>query len=73
MKSPRNIALSLLTLSLSMTLAPSLTAQQAATSDVGRLDKESVRQAFKARPYSPYAADGAIVLKIPHCTPASLS
>jgi hypothetical protein len=54
MKPQMNIALSLLTATLAITLARPLSAQPAAT-DVGILDKESADQAFKQRPYSPYA------------------
>jgi hypothetical protein len=36
-------------------LALPLSAQQGATTDIGTLDKESAEQAFKQRPYSPYA------------------
>jgi hypothetical protein len=55
MKPQMNIALSLLTATLAITFARPLSAQQAATTDVGSLDKESAEQAFKQRPYSPYA------------------
>jgi len=55
MKPQMNMALNLFTAILAITLALPLSAQQAATSDVGTLDKESAEQAFKQRPYSPYA------------------
>jgi hypothetical protein len=55
MKPQMNITLSLLTATLAITFARPLSAQQAATTDVGSLDKESADQAFKQRPYSPYA------------------
>lgn len=56
MKPQMKIALSLLTGTLAIILARPLSAQQAAaTTDVGTLDKESAEQAFKQRPYSPYA------------------
>ena len=34
---------------------PALAAAEAATTDIGTLDRESAEQAFKQRPYSPYA------------------
>lgn len=55
MKPQLNIARRLLAASLPMTLALPLSAQEAPPSDAGVLDRASAEQAFKQRPYSPYA------------------
>ena len=55
MKLQINISLKALAMIFAMALAQHLFAQQTATTDIGTLDKESAEQAFKQRPYSPYA------------------
>jgi hypothetical protein len=55
MNSRLNGAVRLLIVTLAITFAPSLPAQQSATTDIGTLDKESAERAFNQRPYSPHA------------------
>src|SRR6195256_6819366 len=55
MKPQINIALTLLVAGFAVSSASLGFAQQAGTTDIGTLDKESAEQAFKQRPYSPYA------------------
>jgi hypothetical protein len=55
MKAQIRIAYGMLAAVFALGLALPLSAQQGATTDIGTLDKESAEQAFKQRPYSPYA------------------
>jgi hypothetical protein len=55
MKSQMNVRLRTLVAAVAISFALPLSAQQAATTDIGTLDKESAEQAFAKRPYSPYA------------------
>lgn len=55
MKPQMNIAPGVLTATLAIGLALSVSAPQAGSTDVGTLDKDSAEKAFKQRPYSPYA------------------
>src|SRR6476661_2148641 len=50
-----NLALTMLVAAFFVSSASPGFAQQAGTTDIGTLDKESADQAFKQRPYSPYA------------------
>ena len=55
MKPQINIGLTMLVAAFAVSSASLGFAQQAGTTDIGTLDKESADQAFKQRPYSPYA------------------
>src|SRR5436305_15303543 len=55
MKPQINIGLTMLVAAFAVGSASLGFAQQAGTTDIGTLDKESADQAFKQRPYSPYA------------------
>src|SRR5438874_13275910 len=55
MKPRINIGLTMLVAAFAVGSASLGFAQQAGTTDIGTLDKESADQAFKQRPYSPYA------------------
>src|ERR1044071_8227108 len=55
MKKPINLALTMLVAAFAVSSASLGFAQQAGTTDIGTLDKDSADQAFKQRPYSPYA------------------
>ena len=55
MKPQINIGLTMLVAAFAVGSASLGFAQQAGTMDIGTLDKESADQAFKQRPYSPYA------------------
>jgi hypothetical protein len=53
MKRPINLALTMLVAAFAVSSASLGFAQQAGTTDIGTLDKDSADQAFKQRPYSP--------------------
>src|SRR5438270_13719659 len=55
MKPQINIGLTMLVAAFAVSSASLGFAQQAGTTDIGTLDKESADQAFKQKPYSPYA------------------
>src|SRR3979409_265425 len=55
MKPQINIALTMLVAAFAVSSASLGFAQHPGTTDIGTLDKEAAEQAFKQRPYSPYA------------------